>query len=387
VVIKLLERVKNFDVAELLSPPLIVSSVTPVSKIIGLLKEANAYEVFIEDHEKIGMITLRDILKASNLSHVKAETLTFTVPKLTNRTRVAEAARLMMEYRIRSLPIVSDNGIVDSVTALSIIDLLNEMNFLNHNVTAIMTRQPTTLDSNALASKARQLMIRRQIDHVPVISGIKPIGVVTSAHLVYNMFQATESLPRSTIVAEEQKKLEIPVRSIMDTHTLSCESNDKISSIFGEMQRLGTTSVLVTFGDELQGIITYRDYMKLIHTQFTPDEIPISIQGLNPRDYPFELEMARHKFRRVVTFLKKSLPFIEEARSTIRAFPSGDRGRKRFEVKVSIVTPKRIFNYSEEGWELSEIYDSLSIKLRTILQKQRRNRAMRRDSRLLDESP
>jgi CBS domain-containing protein len=385
--IKFLERIKNFDVAELLSPPLMVSPATPVSKIIGLLKEANAYEIFIEDHEKIGMITLRDILKASNLSQVKAETLTFTVPKLTNRTRVADAARLMMEYRVRSLPIVSDNGIIDSVTALSIIDLLNQMNFLNHNVTAIMTRQPTTLDSDALASKARQLMIRRQIDHVPVISGTKPIGVVTSAHLVYNMFQATETLPRSTIVAEEQKKLEIPVRSIMDSNSLSCESNDKISSIFEEMQRLGTTSTLVTFGDELQGIITYRDYMKLIYTQFTPDEIPISIQGLNPRDYPFELEMARHKFRRAVTFLKKSLPFIEEARSTIRAFPGGDRGRKRFEVKVSIVTPKRIFSYSEEGWELSEIYDMLAIKLRTILQKHRRSQATRRESRLPDESP
>lgn len=375
-----MEQIKNFDVSKLLSPPLIVSPVTPVSKIIGLLREANAYEIFIEDHEKIGMITLRDILKASNLSQVKAETLTFTVPKLTNRTRVAEAARLMMEYRIRSLPIVSNNGIIDSVTALSIINLLNEMNFLNHNVTSIMTRQPTTLDSDALASKARQLMIRRQIDHVPVISETKPIGIVTSAHLVYNMFQATETLPRNTIVAEEHKKLEIPVRSIMDTNTLSCESNDKISSIFEEMQRLDTTSALVTFGDELQGIITYRDYMKLIHTQFTPDEIPISIQGLNPRDYPFELEMARHKFRRAVTFLKKSLPFIEEARSTIRAFPGGDRGRKRFEVKVSIVTPKRIFNYSEEGWELSEIYDMLSIKLRTILQKQRRSRTTRRES-------
>ncbi len=382
-----MERVKNLNVAELLSPPLIVSPATPVSKIIGMLKDANAYEIFTKDNEKIGLITLREILKASNLTQVKAETLSFNVPKITNRTRLNEAARLMMDYRVRSLPIVSEDEIIGSVTALAIIDHLNEMNLLNFNVTAIMTRQPATLDSRALASKARQLMIRRQIDHIPVLSETKPIGVVTSAHLVYNMFQATETLPRSTIVAEEHKKLEIPVRTIMDTNPLSCESNDKTSFLFEEMQRLGSTSVIVTFGDELQGIVTYRDYMKLIYTQFTPDEIPISIQGLNPRDYPFELEMARHKFRRTVEFLKKSLPFIEEARSTIRVFPSGDRGRHRFEVKASIVTPKRIFNYSEEGWELSEIYDTLSIKLRTILQKQRRTRVMRRESRLSEEAP
>lgn len=376
-----MERVKNRDITGLLSPPLTVSPTTPASKIIGLLKDANAYEIFTKDNEKIGMITLREVLKASNLTQVKAETLSFNVPKLTNQTSVTEAARLMMDYRVRSLPIVSDNEIIGRVTALSIIDLLNEMNLLNFNATAIMTRQPTTLDSHALASKARQLMIRRQIDHVPILSAVKPVGIVTSAHLVYNMFQATETLPRSTIVAEEQKKLEIPVRSIMDANPLFCESNDKISFLFREMQRLGSTSVIVTFGDELQGIITFRDYMKLIHTQFTPDEIPISIQGLNPRDYPFELEMARHKFRRAVEFLRKSLPFIEEARSTIRVFPTGDRGRQRFEVKASIVTPKRIFNFSEEGWELSEIYDTLSIRLRTILQKRKRSRLMRRDSR------
>jgi CBS domain-containing protein len=260
------------------------------------------------------------------------------------------------------------------------------MNLLNYIATTIMTRQPTTLDSNALASKARQLMIRQQIDHIPVISEAKPIGIVTAPHLVYNMFQATETLPRSTIIAEEQKKLEIPVRSIMDTNPLFCESNDKISFLFEEMLRLGSTSALVTFGDELQGIITYRDYMKLVLSQFTPNEIPISIQGLDPRDYPFELEMARHKFRRTVEFLKKSLPFIEEARSTIRAFPSGDRGRQRFEVKTSIITPKQIFNFSEEGWELSEIYDSLSIKLRTVIQRHKRHRETRREPRPINES-
>jgi CBS domain-containing protein len=376
---KPLERVKNLDVSELLSPPLTVTPATPASKIVGLLKDANAYELFIEDNEKIGMITLREVLKASNLTQVKAGTLSFNVPKLTNRTRVNEAAQIMMNYRVRSLPITSNDEIIGSVTALSIIGLLNEMNLLNYIATTIMTRQPTTLDSNALASKVRQLMIRRQIDHIPVVSEAKPIGIVTSAHLVYNMFQATETLPRSTIIAEEQKKLEIPVRSIMDTNPLFCESNDKISFLFEEMLRLDSTSALVTFGDELQGIITYRDYMKLVLSQFTPNEIPISIQGLDPRDYPFELEMARHKFRRAIEFLKKSLPFIEEARSTIRAFPSGDRGRQRFEVKTSIITPKQIFNFSEEGWELSEIYDSLSIKLRTIIQRHKRHRETRRE--------
>ena len=102
-----MERLKRLEVDRLLSSPIIFSPATPISKIVGALKQVNGYEVFLEGTDKIGMVTLRDILRTSNVTKAKAETLAFYVPKLQPRSSVYEAVRLMMEYHIRALPIVS----------------------------------------------------------------------------------------------------------------------------------------------------------------------------------------------------------------------------------------------------------------------------------------
>jgi hypothetical protein len=79
-----------------------------------------------------------------------------------------------------------------------------------------------------------------------------------------------------------------------------------------------------------------------------------------------------------VEFLTKGLPYIEEAKSTIRMFPARGKSRRRFEVKASIVTPKKVYTYSETGWELSSVYDVLSDKMKKMLQRRRRARPQRR---------
>jgi CBS domain-containing protein len=370
-----LERLTRLEVDRLLSSPIIFSPATPISKIVGALKQVNGYEVFLEGTDKIGMITLRDILRASNVTKAKAETLAFYIPKLQPRSTVYEAVRLMMEYHIRALPIVERKEMLGTITALSIIKAMNELNLLDYTAANIMTRNPATLNEDAPASKARQLMIRRRIDHLPILSKKGLAGVLTSSHLVFNMFQATETLKRSTIISEQQRKLEFPVKPIMDLHPVTCQPNDKVSLVLDEMTRLGTTYSLVQLWEEVQGIITYRDYTKLLVEPFEQGSTPIYIVGLP--DDPFDAEMAKSKFGKTVEFLKKSLPYIEEAKSTIRTFPATGKSRRRYDVKVSIVTPKRVFTYSETGWELSAIYDAISDKLKNMLQKRRRPRRRR----------
>ncbi len=370
-----MERLKRLDVDRFLSTPLTFPPATPVSRLVGALKQVNGYEVFLDGAEKIGMVTLRDILRASNVTKAKAETLAFFVPKLHSRSSVDEAVRLMREYHIRALPVVEGKTLLGAVTAPAIIEAMYEYDPLDVTAATIMTRNPTSLHEDAAASTARQLMIRRRIDHLPILSDKGLAGVLTSSHLVFNMFQATETLERSTIIAEQQRKLAFPVKPIMDRHPLVCQPPDKIAPIFAEMTRLGTTYCLVQLWDELQGIITYRDFTKLLVEPSAQESPPIYIVGLP--DDPFDAEMAKSKFQRTVEFLQKSLPYIEEAKSTIRTFPATGGSRRRYDVRVSIVTPKRVYTFSETGWELSAVYDAISDKLRSILQRRRRPRRRR----------
>ena len=366
-----MESVKRIEVRSLLSPVVLVSPASQISKVVGVLKESNAYEAFMEDKGKIGMITTRDILKVSNITTTKASSLALFLPRISPRSTISEAARLMMEYRIRALPIVENNEIIGEVRALSIICAIKESDFSKIIAQDIMTANPVTLSRDDLASKARGLMIRRKIDHIPVLAGNKLCGILTSSHLVFSMAHTTETIKRSTTISEERRKLEFPVRYAMDSNPLICETNENIFLILDAMIKQGTTYSIVALPEEVQGIITYRDYMKLISEQLKVSDAPIYIVGL-PED-PLEAEIIKSKFTNAVNQLLKRFPFIEESKAVIKTFSEGVKERRRYEVSVSIITPKKTFSYSEKGWDLLKIFDAVTDKLkRAILQKRPR---------------
>ena len=368
-----MESIKRVEVGSLLSPKVLVSPTTPISKVVGILRDQNVYEAFLEYSGRIGMITTRDILKVSNITSEKVSSLAFLVPKLSTRSTIGEAARLMMDYRIRALPVVEGNDFVGEVQATSIIKSMSGSDFSKTKADSIMTSRPISLEMDDLTSKARSLMLRRKIDHIPILNERKLEGVLTSSDIVFNMFQATETIERNMIISEEQRKLEFPVRHILEPRPLTCKPDDNISLILDEMIKQGTTYALVILWEEVQGIITYRDYMKLIAEQLQKSAAPVYIVGL-PED-PFEAETVKSKYMKTIDLLRRSFPFIEEAKAVIKTFSEGEKERRRYEVRISIVTPKRVFSYSEEGWELPNVFDSISNKLKKMMLQRRSKRS------------
>jgi hypothetical protein len=70
--------------------------------------------------------------------------------------------------------------------------------------------------------------------------------------------------------------------------------------------------------------------------------------------------------------LKKSFPEMLEARCTIKTpTPRGKRGRKRYEVKALVCTPRRMFVYSQSGWDLPSIFDVVSKRLKKTMTRRR----------------
>lgn len=105
--------------------------------------------------------------------------------------------------------------------------------------------------------------------------------------------------------------------------------------------------------------------MKLVAEQLKVSYVLVYIVGL-PED-PFEAELVKSKFTNAIKLLRKSFPFIEEAKSVIKMSSEGNKERRRYEVSISIITPKRTFSYSEKGWELPKIFDAVSGKLKKMM--------------------
>lgn len=356
--------VKNF-----ISDATIVEPLTPLSKVAGLMKENDSYEVFMQIGDKIGMVTIRDLLKAKSFADAKAESFASFIPKLPTNANLLQAAKVMADYRLRALPVIEDDKIIGKVDIKTVISEVKNSNLGNIMVSKIMTPSPIRISSGEKVAKAREIMIRKKFDHLPVIKGKRVIGITTSAHIVFNLIPSLGGGRYVIGVPDIIKPLSSPVDVIMNTNPLECDPQDMIKGIANVMLEQKSSYCLVTVGEELQGIVTYRDFAKLISEGKERIKVPAYIIGL-PND-PFEAEATKLKFIRMVEGLSKMIPKILEARSTIK-ISRLEGQRRRYEVSVSIMTPRKNYSYSSVGWELPTIYDELANTIKKIMTSKRK---------------
>ena len=373
-----MESLKDSRVDGFETKPIIVSSTDPISEVMGVLKQNDAYEVFIQEEDKVSMITIREILKASDISNMRASSLMFYVPKLSPDDTVGKAAKLMNDYRLKALPIVSEGTIEGAVTTQSLCRalILSKKKLRGVRISRIMTRNPVTIDKDESVSKARRLMINHGIDHLPVLDSGKLCGILLSNDIILSMFPR-EGLERGAFVSDPSGYRDIKVSGLMDSNVLVCNPKENALSVLKRMIEHGKTYYVVNLWHEVQGIMTYRDFIFFLAEPEKLD-IPAYIVGLP--DDPFEAQLARIKFMRNAKALRKSFPKIEEIRSTIRTEDiSGDR--RRYEVDVSVRAAGKVYFYSQNGWDLPSIFDSIVDRMKRILikkQVKRRRRSRRK---------
>lgn len=355
-------------VKDFISECIVVEPSMPVSKVIGLMRKENAYEVFAWIGNRVGTAIIRDILRAKNPTDMKIENLLIFVPKLSLSTRLFEAARIMEEYRLRALPIIQDNTIIGKIDAKAIVSKIKDSALGNVKVSKIMTSSPVTISLGEKVSKAREIMLRRKIDHLPIEKDRKIHGILTSEHIVFNLITDHSSDKYAAGVPDTFKLLDFPVEAIMEPHPLECEPHESIREAAERMLDEGRSYSLVTLGEELHGIITYRDFTKLISSR-EETSIPAYIIGLP--DDPFEAEAAKAKFIRLVNSLSRFLPQIIEARSIIKMGSLGGQ-RRRYEVDVSIRTARENIRYTTEGWDLPTLYDEIAAAIKRMATSRKR---------------
>jgi len=354
-------KIKNFE-----SKPIISSSESSISAVIEILKSNDAYEVFIEDRGKVGVITIRDILKASDLPNMKASSLVTSVSKILPDDTVARAARLMSDYRLRSLPIVEQRAIDGAVTAQSLCRaLLLVRKFDNVAIYKIMKKKLITINKNESVVKARSLMVDNNIDHLPVLDSGKLCGILVSNQIVFSM-SPKQALGRDITFHDFHDRRgfsDWKVSGLMDPNPLVSALEEKATEVLKRLIDERKTYSVVKLWDELQGIVTYRDFIVFLAE---PEKLDIPVYMVGLPDDSFEAELAKAKFIREAATLKKSSPKIEEIRATIKS-EKASNDKHRYEVKVSIIAAGKINSYSEEGWNISAVFDEISSKMKRLL--------------------
>jgi CBS domain-containing protein len=322
-----------------------------IAKIIGFMRERKLSEAFLSENDRTAIVTLRDLLRVENITSTRVSTIMSYIPRLSPNNNVGDAATLMFEHRIRSLPIYNNGKPVGKIETSSIIEKVIDT---QRSVRAyrLMTPDPITLEEQDEIGKARRIMIRRKIDQIPLTREGKLSSVVSSDSIVYNILPTTDRDPKGDL---RSGRFQATVGNFAYPDFVQNDVRDSLSEVFEEMKKARRTYSVITSFDEIQGIITHRDFMRIL-SQKPSDGIPMYIIGL-PED-PFEAEAAREKFSRIIKLVRKGYPDTMEARAIIKAGETKS-ARKRYQVQVFIMSPRRRYNYTAFGFELPDVFDEI----------------------------
>lgn len=373
------EELRNNPIDTLISSLVESRPDATLAKIIGLFRAHEAYEVFFPEGTRCGMISVRDVLRTTNIETAKPSTAMSYVPVVAKSAHVGGVARLMADYRVRAVPISDGHTIIGQVNCVTILRELKGKIGDRSRIISLATENPITIDKMASVNKARDLLIRKRIDHLPVTSEGKLTGMLTSGHIVERM-TPRERVGSKSMQPETRRGFEFPVGDAMEPNPLSCPPETSAEHALDLMLKGATSAILVTQWEEIQAIATQRDFMTLLAEAEPEPEVPIFMIGL-PED-PFEAEATKAKFKRTINQLHRSFPDILEARSVIKSkFTKPGKERGRYEVTVHIRTTRNSYSYSEEGWELPAVYDVITDRLKRLLtQKIKRRRIRERET-------
>jgi CBS domain-containing protein len=128
------------------------------------------------------------------------EIMTKEVESCTLLDNVFEVAVKMKEYNVGSIPIVDGDKIVGVITDRDIVTrCIAEKHPASSKVEDIMSRELITIDADADAVQAAQLMADKQIRRLPVVEGDRLVGIVSLGD-----FAIRESLGGQASIALEE---------------------------------------------------------------------------------------------------------------------------------------------------------------------------------------
>ncbi|MBL0195533.1 MAG: CBS domain-containing protein [Myxococcales bacterium] len=176
----------------------------PLAEAMMSLKHIRHVPIVDDAGHLQGLVTHRDLLAAcistlSPLSDEERSSLQLSVPvsrlmrrdvwTISSLAPASAAARLMRDHQIGCLPVVDDGVLVGILTGTDLLELASRAlesvaaPRAGWRVEDAMTAVPLSIEPSTTIEKARSVMLRFGIRHLPVVEGGRPIALVADADL------------------------------------------------------------------------------------------------------------------------------------------------------------------------------------------------------------
>ncbi|MBE6495964.1 MAG: CBS domain-containing protein [Methanobrevibacter thaueri] len=243
-----------------------------LSDALKLLRKHNVSRLPVTNNkELVGIISERDI--AAKLGSAKYESMpasrlhissvmvkdVITVPET---MQLDEVARLMLENGIGSVPVMDeDDKMVGIVSKADFVTLAVGIAFDKITVKEIMTKELVVVSPTDRLVHARRQMMEAHVGRVPVVDEEDLKGMVTSKDLMRAFIDFRKKVPEKY---QKSQIKEVLVEDIMSSNPTVTTKDATISEVAKVMMDTGYNGLPVVEDDNVVGIITQTDILRLI---------------------------------------------------------------------------------------------------------------------------
>ena len=261
-------QIKNLMSEELIT----VDKDQNLSDALKLLRKHNVSRLPVTNNkELVGIISERDI--ANKLGSSKYESMpasrlhissvmvkdVFTVPKT---MQLEDVAKLMLDNGIGSVPVMDDDEkMVGIVSKADFVTLATGIAFDKIAVKEVMSKELVTVSPTERIIHARRQMIENHVGRVPVVDDGELVGMITSKDLMRAFIDFRKKVPEKY---QKSQIKELLVEDIMSSNPTSVTKDMSITEVSQIIMETGFNGLPVVEDDEVVGIITQTDILKLI---------------------------------------------------------------------------------------------------------------------------
>jgi CBS domain-containing protein len=186
-------------------------------------------------------------------------------PAVEKSATISHAVELMKLHGIGGLPVVDiANRVLAIVTERDLLSVF-EGKARGIKVAALMTEKVITAHSETTIIEAERQMVEKSFRRLPLVSQGKLVGIVTAMDIVrfFGSGEVFQHLRSGTIL----QVLQTPALQIGTRKLITISSNANVDEATRTMKERSVGALLVVDDEKLVGILTERDFFKLVVTR------------------------------------------------------------------------------------------------------------------------
>ena len=192
-------------------------------------------------------------------------------PAVENAATIARTIELMKQHGVGGLPVVDNmKRVVAIVTERDLLSIF-EGKARGIKVAALMTEKVVTAGSGTTIIEAEKLMVEKSFRRLPLVSQGKLVGIVTAMDIVrfFGSGEVFQHLRSGTIL----QVLQTAAMEIGTSKLITIRSSVDVDEATRTMKERNVGALLVVDDEKLVGILTERDFFKLVNTRAIPEKL------------------------------------------------------------------------------------------------------------------